>query len=85
MSRPAISKHLRILKEAGLVAETPAGRQRIYGLESAPLKSVEGGGSKDSTARRGSNGGGKRGDLDRPTSRRYRDVASDPMTDWRVW
>lgn len=38
MSRPAISKHLRILKEAGLVLETPAGRQRLYTLETAPLE-----------------------------------------------
>ena len=38
MSRPAISKHLRILKEAGLVIETPAGRQRLYALETAPLE-----------------------------------------------
>jgi DNA-binding transcriptional ArsR family regulator len=37
MSRPAISKHLRILKEAGLVLETPAGRQRLYSLEAGPL------------------------------------------------
>ena len=41
MSRPAISKHLRILKEAGLVVETPAGRQRLYTLESGPLDSLQ--------------------------------------------
>ncbi len=29
-SRPAISKHLRVLREAGLVAERRAGTQRIY-------------------------------------------------------
>ena len=40
MSRPAISKHLRILKEAGLVVEQPAGRQRIYMLDKAPLLAV---------------------------------------------
>lgn len=40
MSRPAISKHLRILKEAGLVLETPSGRQRLYALESAPLRQL---------------------------------------------
>ena len=38
MSRPAISKHLRILKEARLVLETPSGRQRLYELERAPLE-----------------------------------------------
>lgn len=41
MSRPAISKHLRILKEAGLVLETPAGRQRLYALELGPLESLQ--------------------------------------------
>ena len=30
ISRPAISKHLRILKEAGLVEERRAGTQRLY-------------------------------------------------------
>lgn len=38
MSRPAISKHLKILKEAGLVLETPSGRQRLYALERSPLE-----------------------------------------------
>lgn len=30
VSRPAISKHLRILKEVGLVAERREGTQRLY-------------------------------------------------------
>jgi len=30
ITRPAISKHLRILKEAGLVAERRVGTQRLY-------------------------------------------------------
>jgi DNA-binding transcriptional ArsR family regulator len=30
VSRPAISKHLRILKEAGLVEERRSGTQRLY-------------------------------------------------------
>lgn len=30
ISRPAISKHLRILKEVGLVAERRVGTQRLY-------------------------------------------------------
>jgi DNA-binding transcriptional ArsR family regulator len=30
ISRPAISKHLRILKEAGLLAERRVGTQRLY-------------------------------------------------------
>lgn len=36
-SRPAISKHLRILKHAALVAEEKRGRERLYRLEPAPL------------------------------------------------
>lgn len=39
-SRPAISKHLRVLREASLVSEERAGRQRIYRLEPAPLRGV---------------------------------------------
>ena len=38
VSRPAISRHLRILREAGLVSETRKGRQRIYRLEATVLK-----------------------------------------------
>lgn len=30
ISRPAISKHLRVLRQAGLVAERRAGTQRLY-------------------------------------------------------
>jgi DNA-binding transcriptional ArsR family regulator len=30
MSQPSTSRHLRVLREAGLVASRPAGRQRIY-------------------------------------------------------
>lgn len=40
MSRPAISKHLRVLREARLVREERAGRQRIYRLDPAPLAEV---------------------------------------------
>jgi DNA-binding transcriptional ArsR family regulator len=32
ISRPAVSRHLRILKEAGLVAEEPRGTRRLYRL-----------------------------------------------------
>jgi DNA-binding transcriptional ArsR family regulator len=32
MSRPAISQHLKILKDAGLVADRPAGTRRIYAI-----------------------------------------------------
>lgn len=33
VSRPAVSQHLRVLKAAGLVAETRAGTCRIYRLD----------------------------------------------------
>ena len=33
VSRPAVSQHLRVLKAAGLVAETPSGTRRIYRLD----------------------------------------------------
>lgn len=37
MSRTAVSKHLRILSDAGLVRERKAGRERRYRLEAQPL------------------------------------------------
>ena len=40
ISRPAISKHLRILRHAHLVEERREGRHRIYQLNPAPLKAV---------------------------------------------
>jgi DNA-binding transcriptional ArsR family regulator len=40
MSRPAVSQHLRVLREAGLVVERREGRQRIYRIEGAPLIEV---------------------------------------------
>ncbi|HEX5419611.1 MAG TPA: metalloregulator ArsR/SmtB family transcription factor [Gammaproteobacteria bacterium] len=30
VSRPAVSQHLKVLKDAGLVLDTRAGKQRIY-------------------------------------------------------
>ena len=32
VSRPAVSQHLKVLKEAGLVVDRPAGNRRIYRL-----------------------------------------------------
>lgn len=40
MSRPAISQHLRILLDAGLVAERRVGRRHIYHLRSEGLREV---------------------------------------------
>ena len=33
VTRPAVSQHLKVLKEAGLVNETPEGTRRIYRLD----------------------------------------------------
>jgi DNA-binding transcriptional ArsR family regulator len=41
VSRPAISKHLRILRQAHLVEERREGRHRLYQLNFEPLKSVD--------------------------------------------
>ena len=41
VSRPAISKHLRVLHEANLVTETRRGRNRIYKLNAEPLRDLE--------------------------------------------
>lgn len=41
MTRTAISKHLKILAEAGLVKERKVGRERRYRLEQAPLNELK--------------------------------------------
>lgn len=40
VTQPAISHHLRILREAGLVRTRKAGRQRLYCLEARPLRRI---------------------------------------------
>lgn len=40
ITRPAISKHLAILREAGLVTERKIGRERRYRLQAKPLQEV---------------------------------------------
>jgi DNA-binding transcriptional ArsR family regulator len=41
-SRPAISRHLRVLRQARLVVDTRIGRERIYTVDPVPLQSVAG-------------------------------------------
>jgi DNA-binding transcriptional ArsR family regulator len=41
VSRPAISRHLRVLREAKLVKDVQHGREREYRLELAPLAPLE--------------------------------------------
>jgi DNA-binding transcriptional ArsR family regulator len=40
VSRPAISQHLRVLKDAGLVMDHPMGTRRVYSLNPAGLKTL---------------------------------------------
>ena len=40
LAQPLVSKHLRVLREVGLVAVRDAGRQRMYRLNGQPLKSI---------------------------------------------
>jgi DNA-binding transcriptional ArsR family regulator len=40
ISRPAVSRHLRLLKEAGLVVEEPLGTRRLYRLHDEGLGAV---------------------------------------------
>ena len=42
VSRPAISRHLRVLRGAELVREEKIGRQRMYHLNPRPLREIDG-------------------------------------------
>jgi DNA-binding transcriptional ArsR family regulator len=41
ISRPAVSRHLRLLKDAGMVAERAQGTRRIYYLQERGLDAVQ--------------------------------------------
>lgn len=41
ISRPAVSRHLRVLKAAGLVSEEPRGTRRIYRLQGEGVVAVQ--------------------------------------------
>jgi len=41
ISRPAVSRHLRLLKDAGLVIDQPRGTRRIYQLQAQGVQAVE--------------------------------------------
>ncbi|MDG6901786.1 MAG: winged helix-turn-helix transcriptional regulator [Nitrososphaerota archaeon] len=41
LPQPAVSRHLRILREAGLVTVVPRAQQRVYSLAPAGLHGVE--------------------------------------------
>lgn len=37
ISRPAVSQHLKVLREAGIVSDVPQGRHRVYSIDAARL------------------------------------------------
>ena len=41
ISRPAVSRHLRLLKDAGMVAEEAKGTRRIYHLQEQGMQAVQ--------------------------------------------
>jgi len=41
LSQPGVSKHLRVLREAGLVEVRPDGRRRLYALRPEPLAELD--------------------------------------------
>jgi DNA-binding transcriptional ArsR family regulator len=41
ISRPAVSRHLRLLKQAGLVIDEPRGTRRIYQLHARGVEAVQ--------------------------------------------
>ena len=41
MSQPAISKHLKVLRDAGLVSRRTVALQRIYRLDPGPLRELD--------------------------------------------
>ena len=40
LAQPLVSKHLRVLREVGLVEVRDAGRQRLYRLDGRPLQPI---------------------------------------------
>jgi len=42
VSRPAVSQHLKVLKEAGLVADRPEGNRRVYYIDPEGLGALRG-------------------------------------------
>ena len=41
LTQPSISRHLRVLREAGLVSVHPRGQRRIYRLDPRPLREID--------------------------------------------
>ncbi|HLW18571.1 MAG TPA: metalloregulator ArsR/SmtB family transcription factor [Actinomycetota bacterium] len=41
VSQPAVSQHLRVLRESGFTSVRPVGARRLYAIDSAPLQEVD--------------------------------------------
>lgn len=41
LSQPSVSKHLRVLREAGMVRARPDAQRRVYRLRTAPLQELD--------------------------------------------
>lgn len=41
ISQPAVSQHLRVLRDSGFATVRPEGTRRLYAVESAPLHEVD--------------------------------------------
>jgi DNA-binding transcriptional ArsR family regulator len=41
ISQPGVSKHLRVLREAGLVEARPDAQRRVYGVRPEPLAEID--------------------------------------------
>ncbi|HEY7208370.1 MAG TPA: metalloregulator ArsR/SmtB family transcription factor [Gaiellaceae bacterium] len=41
VSRPAVSRHLRVLRESGLVRVRPAAQRRLYSVDPSPLAELD--------------------------------------------
>ncbi len=42
ISQPAVSQHLRVLRDGGFARVRPEGTRRLYAVEAAPLQEVDG-------------------------------------------
>ena len=41
ISRPAVSRHLRVLREAGLVRVEPSAQRRVYHVQPEPMRDLD--------------------------------------------
>jgi DNA-binding transcriptional ArsR family regulator len=42
LSQPAVSQHLKVLRDSGFASVRPEGARRLYALDPAPLREVDG-------------------------------------------